>query len=162
MILSLIVAMDRNRLIGSEGGMPWHLPADLAHFKRLTFGKPVIMGRRTYESIGRPLPGRHNIVVTGNPDYRADPCTVVASLPDALRAAGQVAEAMIIGGGRLYAEALPRCDRLYLTRIDAALDGDTWFPQVDEDDWVATERSRRRADAANAYDMEFVTLERRL
>ncbi|HEY5790823.1 MAG TPA: dihydrofolate reductase, partial [Gammaproteobacteria bacterium] len=128
MQLALIAALDRNRLIGRDNALPWHLPADLQHFKRLTLGKPVLMGRRTWESLGRPLPGRHNIVLSRDPAFRAEGATVVGSLDAALEAAGDAAEAMVIGGAAFYATMLPRARRLYLTEVDGEFDGDAWFP----------------------------------
>jgi len=160
-MISLIVAMDRNRLIGRGNALPWHLPADLAHFKSLTLGKPIIMGRKTYESIGRPLPGRHNIVISRNPAFNAPGCTVVASVEAALAAAGEVDEVMVIGGAQLYAELLPRAQRIYLTRIDADFDGDAWFPPVDDATWQEVACSTQTADERNPFSYSFVTLERR-
>jgi dihydrofolate reductase len=127
-ILSLIAALARNRVIGIENRLPWHLPEDLRYFKTTTQGKPVIMGRKTYDSIGRPLPGRHNIVLTRDGCWQADGVTVVHDLDAALQAAGNVPEVFLIGGATLYAEALPKADRLYLTEIDADFVGDAMFP----------------------------------
>lgn len=160
MIVSLIVAMDRNRLIGRGNALPWHLPADLAHFKATTMGKPIVMGRKTYESIGRPLPGRHNIVVSRNPAFVAPGCTVVESLHAALNAAGTVDEVMIIGGAQLYAEALPRAQRIYLTRIDADFEGDAWFSALDEPIWRERQSEDHAADERNPYPYSFAVLER--
>ncbi|QSX32888.1 type 3 dihydrofolate reductase [Shewanella avicenniae] len=135
MHIAMIAAMAHNRVIGKDNQMPWHLPDDLRHFKAMTLGKPVIMGRRTFESIGRPLPGRCNIVVSRQQDYHADGITLVASLQDALLAAGQVEEVVVIGGGQLYREALPLAQRLYLTEIDLEVAGDTTFPEWDDGSW---------------------------
>jgi len=153
--------MDRNRLIGRGNALPWHLPADLQHFKALTLGKPIIMGRKTHESIGRPLPGRHNIVISRNPDFDAPGCTVVGSVDAALAAAGEVAEVVVIGGAQLYAELLPRAQRIYLTRIDASFDGDAWFPQLDTSIWEEVECSEHSSDERNPYSYRFLTFERR-
>jgi dihydrofolate reductase len=161
MKISLIVAMDRNRLIGRGNALPWHLPAELQHFKALTLGKPILMGRKTYESIGRPLPGRHNIVISRNPDFSAPGCTVVASVEAALAAAGDVEEVMVIGGAQLYAELLPRAQRIYLTRIEAEFDGDAWFPPLADATWQEVACSTQAADERNPYSYSFVTLERR-
>lgn len=139
--LSLIVAMTPERVIGRDNGLPWHLPADLKHFKTVTMGKPVVMGRKTYESIGFALPGRHNIVVTSRPDFAAEGITAVTSLDAAVRAAGAVEEIMIIGGALLYAAALPMADRLYVTCVKASIAGDTFFPEVDWSQWLQIERS---------------------
>lgn len=127
--LSLVVAMTPDRVIGREGGLPWHLSADLQHFKAVTMGHPIVMGRKTYESIGRPLPGRHNIAVTRSRDFAADGVTVVHSLDEALQAAGDAPEIMIIGGAQLYAATLPLADRLFVTQVQANVPGDTFFRQ---------------------------------
>jgi dihydrofolate reductase len=160
MRIALIAALDRNGLIGRDNDLPWHLPADLQHFKRTTMGKPILMGRLTWESLGRPLPGRHNIVLTRDPGYRADGATVVASIDAALAAAGDVDEAMVIGGAAFYRAMLPRAERLYLTRIDAAFEGDAWFPEIDPDAWRETAREQHPADERNPHPYAFVTLDR--
>ncbi len=159
MRLSLIVAVAKNRVIGNKNEMPWHLPADFAYFKKITTGHPIIMGRKTFESIGRPLPDRRNIVVSRNPVFRADGVEVVASLELAINACHRE-DAFVIGGATLYAEALPRVDRVYLTEVDAAPDGDTLFPVLDKNQWREIERERREADEKNIHAMEFVVLER--
>ncbi len=160
--VTLVVAATNDGVIGRDGGMPWHLPADLAHFKRVTMGHPIVMGRRTYASIGRALPGRLNVVVTRDRSFSAAGVTVAHSLDEALSACGDAAEAMVIGGGELYREALPRATRVHLTRIDAELDGDTRFPALDPAVWVETGRDERPPDERNAFPLSFVTLERRL
>lgn len=149
----IVAAVARNGVIGSGGSMPWHLPADLRHAKDLTMGHPLVMGRATYESIGRPLPGRTNVVVTGNPDWQRDGVIVVRSLAEAFTrfAPGPV---MIFGGGRVYADAMPYADRLEITHVDAAPDGDTRFPAIDPALWV--EHSREDHDG-----FAFVTYLRR-
>ena len=152
--------MDRNRLIGSAGRLPWHLPADLRHFKQTTLGKPVVMGRKTWESIGKPLPGRFNIVVTRNENYNARGCTVVASLDQAIRAAGEVSEIMIIGGADLYRQAWSLTERIYLTCIDAVFEGDTWFPDFDRSKWAIEDKTDFSADDRNRYAYSFETLAR--
>ncbi|BCO32800.1 dihydrofolate reductase [Thiohalobacter sp. COW1] len=161
MIIAFVVAMDRNRLIGSRNGLPWHLPADLAHFKRVTLGKPIIMGRRTHESIGRALPGRQNIVVSRNPAYRAAGCDVVDSFDAALEAADAAAEVMVIGGAELFALTLERAGRIYLTVIEHDFEGDTWLPEWDPTDWVEVSREAHAPDDRNPYPYRFVQLERR-
>jgi dihydrofolate reductase len=165
MRISLIVAVSRNGVIGRNGTMPWHLPADLRHFKRTTMGKPVVMGRRTHESIGGPLPGRTNIVMTRNRDFRAEGCVVAHSLEEALAAARTAAaargEVLIIGGGAVYAAFLPRADRIYLTRVAADVPGDTRFPDPDPATWNETGREERPADAQNPYACTFLVLDRR-
>lgn len=139
-VISLVAAMAGNRVIGAGNRLPWHLPADLQRFKRLTMGAPVIMGRKTHESIGRALPGRRNIVVTRRPGASWDGCEVAGSLDAALAAARDAPEVFVIGGAELYAAVLPRADRLYLTLIDADYPGDTLFPEFDAADWRETAR----------------------
>ena len=159
--LSIIVAMDRNGLIGKDNQLPWRLPADLKHFKWVTMGKPVIMGRKTFESIGKPLPGRVNIVLTSRAMYQNPGCIVVNSLDAAIEAAGPVSEVMIIGGAALYDESLPRADRIYLTQVQAELEGDTWFPPLDESDWLVVQQAEHNADESNPYGYVFKTLDRK-
>jgi dihydrofolate reductase len=158
---SLVVAMARNRVIGRDNALPWRLPADLAHFKRVTMGHPVIMGRRTYESIGKPLPGRQNIVVSRNAGYVAPGCTVVPSLEAAYAAAGDADEVSIIGGTSLFEAALATADRIHLTEVEADVEGDTWFPPFDRGDWLEQEIARHPADERNAYPIRILQLERR-
>ncbi len=160
-LISIIAAMAENRVIGRNNALPWHLPEDLKRFKRLTLGHAVIMGRRNYESIARPLPGRRNIVVTRHPDYAAPGCVVVHSLDEALSAAGDDEEIFVIGGAELYAQFLPRAARLYLTLVHAEVDGDTLFPAFDWNEWRETARERHAADARHAYAYSFVVLERK-
>lgn len=143
-VIAAIVAMSRNHVIGSDNKLLWHIPEDFKHFKRTTTGKPVIMGRRTYGSIGRPLPGRANIVISRNPDAVQGDVFAVATLPEAIERARRIAaadganEIFIIGGGQIYQEAMPLTDRIYLTVIDRDYEGDTFFPQLDMDDWTMT------------------------
>jgi dihydrofolate reductase len=158
--IALIAAMAENRVIGRENRLPWRLSADLRRFKALTMGKPVIMGRSTYESIGKPLPGRDNIVLTRDPQYRAPGCRVVHSLEQALEAAAGHVEVMVIGGADLYRQTLDRAERLYLTLVKAAVDGDTLFPAMEAREWRELERESHFADDQNQYDYDFVTLER--
>ena len=157
--ISLIVAMAKNRVIGNNNQMPWHLPADFAYFKKVTLGHPVIMGRKTFASIGRLLPGRRNIVVSRNPAFRADGIENAASLDEAIDACRNE-DAYVIGGATLYAEALPRVDRIFMTEIDAEPAGDTFFPPLEEKTWREIFRERREADEKNVHAMEFVVLER--
>ena len=135
MIISLIAAMGRNRVIGKDNSLPWKLPEDMKRFRELTKGKPVIMGRKTFESIGKPLPNRTNIVITRDKNYSAEGCIVVHSAEDALKAAKNADEAMIIGGEQIFREFLPRANRIYLTIIDKDFEGDAFFPDFKEDDW---------------------------
>ncbi|PSU75694.1 type 3 dihydrofolate reductase [Photobacterium phosphoreum] len=159
MKISMIAAMAHDRIIGKDNSMPWHLPADFAWFKRCTLGKPIVMGRKTFESIGRPLPGRLNIVISRNSNFTAEGITVVSDIAAAKLVAGDAPELMIIGGGSIYQACLPIADNLYLTFIDADLEGDTQFPDWGEH-WHRVESQRYNADDKNAYAMEFVILER--
>ena len=160
MKLSLIVAMAANHVIGHDNRLPWHLPADLEHFRATTLGKPVLMGRRTWESIGRPLPGRTNIVITRNADYAAAGCVVVHSLDEALSAAGDAGEVMVIGGAELYRQALPQADTIYLTLVHGGFEGQTRFPDWQPDDWREIERIDHEPDDKNPHAYSFITLER--
>lgn len=160
MIISLIAALATDRVIGMENAMPWHLPGDLAWFKRNTLSKPVIMGRKTFESIGRPLPGRLNIVISSKPGEH-EGVTWVTSVDAALAAAGDVEEVMVMGGGRVYEQLLPKADRLYLTHIDAEVEGDTHFPDYEPDDWESTFSEFHDADEQNSHGYCFEILERR-
>ncbi|WP_312829483.1 type 3 dihydrofolate reductase [Pantoea anthophila] len=159
-MISLIAALEADRIIGMENAMPWDLPADLAWFKRNTLKKPVIMGRLTFESIGRPLPGRLNIVVSSQPGT-AEGVTWVTSLDEALQAAGEAEEIMVIGGGRVYEQMLKRADRLYLTHIDAEVEGDTQFPDYEPDEWQSTFSEFHDADEHNSHSYCFEILDRR-
>lgn len=160
-VVTLVVAAAEGGVIGRDHAMPWHLPADLAHFKRVTMGKPIVMGRTTFASIGRALPGRLNVVITRDRTFRAEGVTVAHSFADALRACGDAPEVMVIGGGQIYAAALPHARRIHLTDVHAAIDGDTRFPALDPAEWREVARERRDADARNAHPLSFVTLERR-
>jgi dihydrofolate reductase len=160
MLLSLVVARSRNGVIGKDNGLPWRLPADLAHFKRLTLGHPIVMGRRTWESIGRALPGRRNIVVTRTPGYRAPGAEVVDSLDAAWRASDGAAEVFVIGGAALYESVLPFADRIFLTEVDADVSGDTRFPALDPRHWRQTLLGSHSADDRNPHAMRFLLLER--
>jgi len=158
--LSLIAAMAHDRVIGANNQLLWHLPADFQHFKKVTMGKPIIMGRKTFESIGKPLPGRLNVVVTRNPNYEADGCVVLHSLTAALAEVSHVPEVMIIGGAEIYAAALEQADTLYLTYVDAHLDGDTYFPAWEPSQWEEVSREAYDPDEKNPYPYTFVTLTR--
>jgi len=159
MIISMIAAMANDRVIGKDNQMPWHLPADFVWFKRCTMGKPVVMGRKTYESIGRPLPGRQNIVISRDTSLNIDGVDVVSSIDEAIDKAGDVEEVMIIGGGSIYEACLPKANRLYVTYIDAQLEGDTQFPDWGNG-WKEISQESYSADEKNAYDMTFAVLER--
>jgi len=158
--ISLIAAMDRNRVIGAQGELPWHLPADLRWFRRQTQGKPVLMGRRTWQAIGRPLPERTNIVLTGEPGFTAEGAIVAHDLQSALAAAGDAPEVMIIGGGVLFGDTLHLADRLYLTVVEGEFDGDTWFPLFSTDEWRETLRESHEADERNPWPYTFLIFER--
>ena len=160
MKVSIVVAMDENGLIGADNRLPWHLPADLRHFKALTMGHPLLMGRRTHESIGRPLPGRHNIVLTHRCAYRAPGCTVVHDYASAREAAGAEAELMVIGGAKVFAQVLPEAGTIHLTRIHHAFDGDTYFPELTTGGWREAAREDFLPDAANPFAYSFIRLER--
>lgn len=138
MKISIVVAHAANNVIGKDGGLPWHLSEDLKRFKAITMGKPIIMGRRTCESIGRALPGRQNIVITRQSAFKAEGCDVVSCPADALQIAADATEVMVIGGGRIYAQFLPRTERIYRTRIEAEIAGDTFFPELATADWHIT------------------------
>jgi dihydrofolate reductase len=161
MIYSIIAAMDRNHLIGNKNQLPWHLPADFAHFKLVTMGKPIIMGRKTFESIGKPLPGRTNIVLSRNPEIQFEGVVCVCSFEDAIATVPDADEIMIIGGSTIYEMLLPQVNRMYLTYVDAAFEGDAWFPDFDNNQWLESESATRQADEKNAYNCRFVTLERK-
>jgi dihydrofolate reductase len=160
-VITLIVAVADNGVIGRENGLPWHLPEDLKRFKRLTLGKPVVMGRKTFESIGRPLPGRHNIVVTRDAEYRRDGVTVVRSIDDAERAAAGAEEIMIIGGAELFRLFLPRAGRVHLTRVHGAVSGDVFWPALDDSRWQVVNREELAADEKHAHAMTFEIWEKR-
>jgi len=166
--IAMMMAMDRNRLIGKEGGMPWHVPGEQAYFKAVTTGKPIVMGRVTHESIGRPLPGRTNIVATRDADWTADGVVVVHSLAEGIATGKRIAgtagseadELVVIGGAALCREAMPLTERLYLTLIDAAFDGDTWLDSYEPAEW--RERSRRERDPSTTggLTVSYLVLER--
>ena len=168
-ILSMIVATADNNIIGKDNDMPWHLPADLAYFKKVTLGKPIIMGRKTYESIGRPLPGRRNIVISRDENYTpqgkgAEGVDVVTSVEQAIALVDGVEntapEVMVIGGGAIYKHCLPNADRLYVTHIKASIDGDTQFPSYDDGNWQKISSEVRVSDEKNIYDLDFCVYQR--
>nr|WP_239032972.1 type 3 dihydrofolate reductase [Pseudoalteromonas luteoviolacea] len=159
----MIAAMAKDRIIGDDNKMPWHLPADLQHFKKITLGKPVIMGRKTFESIGRPLPGRRNIVITRNAQYQAEGIETASSTEEALALVDKIDEVMIIGGGNIYKQFLPLCTKLYLTYIDLDVEGDTRFPDhTSSGSWVEAECEVHEPDDRNKYRYKFVTLNKGL
>ena len=156
MQISLIAAMGKNRVIGKNNSLPWKLPEDMKRFKELTLGKPVIMGRKTFESIGKPLPNRKNIILTRDKNYKAKECIVVHSKEDALKAAEGNEEIMIIGGEQIFREFLQKADKMYLTFIDEYFEGDTYFPEYNRDEWKEVQREEHKND----YKYTFVNLER--
>jgi dihydrofolate reductase len=159
--ISIIAAMAENRVIGRDNALPWRLPADLRHFKSLTIGKPIVMGRKTWESLPGLLPEREHIVITRQPDYRADGCSIAHSIEQALVAAGEVDEVMIVGGAELYRQALPLARRIYLTLVKGEPEGDAWFPEFDVTKWRELERQTHQPDAKNPVAYTFLTLVRR-
>ncbi|MEN1727705.1 MAG: type 3 dihydrofolate reductase [Pseudomonadota bacterium] len=158
--ITLVAAMSRNRVIGRDGDMPWHLPADLKHFKAVTLGFPVIMGRRTFESIGRALPGRLNVVVSRATPELPDGVLLAHGLESAIEACAEAEQIMVIGGGEIYRQALPLAERLELTLIDAEIDGDTHFPEFSLHDWHLRRLQARPADERNSHALRFATFER--
>lgn len=167
MDISIVVALSDNHVIGRNNTLPWRLPEDLKHFKRTTMGYPVVMGRKTFESIGKPLPGRLNIVVTRQRDWRADGAQRVNSIDEAFRLGAQNAQSksldqvMLIGGADLYAQSLARCTRLYLTEVHAQIDGDAFFPHINRSQWTELSREHHAADEKNPHDYSFVMLQRK-
>jgi len=153
--------MARNRVIGRAGRLPWHLPADLQRFKRLTLGKPILMGRKTWESLPGLLPQRRHIVLTQDPDYQAQGCELAHSIDQALALAGDAPELMVVGGAQLYRALLPRAQRLYLTLVEADLPGDAFFPEYDASEWRELRREVHAADARNPYPYSFIDYVRR-
>ncbi len=159
-MISIIVAAAENNVIGHRGDLPWRLSDDLRRFKAMTMGKPIVMGRKTWESIGRPLPGRQNIVVTRQAGFTAEGCDVVGSADAAIAAAGDAEEIMVIGGSEIYALFLPRAARLYLTRVHAEVDGDAFFPQDEDSSWSLVDYEQHAADENNDFDFSFQLYER--
>jgi len=163
MIISTIVAVAKNNVIGKDNDIPWYLPADLKYFKKVTTGHHIVMGRKCYESIGRPLPKRTNVVVTRNPFFMATGCLVTHNVAEAV----QIAEAngeeevFIIGGGQIYEIALPHVDRIYLTEVDLEVEGDIFFPEIDEKKWTLVKETKYQADEKNEYNYTFKILERK-
>ena len=159
-LVSVIVAADEHGGIGRDGGLPWHLPADLKRFKALTMGKPIVMGRKTWDSIGRPLPGRRSLVVSRQPGLAIDGVEVFESLDAALQAASSAPETCVIGGAEIYRQVLPRADVVHLTRVHASVQADTFFPPLDAAEWEEVAREDCPADDRHAYPYSFLTLER--
>ena len=160
MSLSIVVAMDENRLIGKDNKLPWHLPADLAYFKKITMGKSIVMGRKTYDSIGRPLPNRRNIIISRNLKTLITGCEVITSIDEVLSITKDEDEVMIIGGASLCEQLLPQVSRLYITKIEGKFDGDIHFPEYDESDWRQVSCETHLPDASNKHAYHFLVLER--
>ncbi|AZV43977.1 dihydrofolate reductase [Peribacillus asahii] len=161
-MISLIVAMDQNWVIGKDNQLPWYLPADLQYFKKVTMGKPIIMGRKTFESIGRVLPGRENIIVTRNQSYTNSDCTILHTIDEIKQYADQSEqEVFVIGGAEIFKEILPVTDRIYITEIEASFEGDTYFPSLDENEWTTRSSTPGIVDEKNVYAHRFVVLERK-
>ncbi|MFY9610130.1 MAG: dihydrofolate reductase [Blastocatellia bacterium] len=163
MIISLIVAMDERRGIGKDGKLPWHLSSDLKRFRALTMGHHIILGRKTYESIGKPLPGRHTIVVTRSETYRPEGCLIARSVEDAIRVARELGEteAFICGGAAIYAGAISEADRLYLTMVHTTVEADVFFPAIEQQAWAEKESSSHDMDEKNQYRFTFKLLEKK-
>jgi len=161
MKISLIWAMDKHRLIGRENALPWKLPADMAWFKKSTMGKPILMGRKTYESIGRPLPGRVNLILSRQSDLKIDGCKVVSSLAEAKAEVPDADEIMVMGGAEIYALLIDQADCLYITEIDAVFEGDAWFPAFDRQSWQTISQDSHQPDDKNRYPYIFTILERK-
>lgn len=159
-MISIIVAASTNNVIGVHGELPWRISDDLKRFKALTMGKPIVMGRLTWESIGRPLPGRQNIVITRQAGFLVEGCDVVESPAAALKAAGDAPEIMIIGGGQIYDRFLPKAGRLYLTRVHTRIEGDAFFPEIDNSEWEIVASESHAADGVNEFAFDFKTYER--
>ena len=160
-MLSIIAAVSDNNVVGKNNALPWKLSADLKRLKLLTMGHHIIMGRRTWESLGRPLPGRINLVITSDKNYAAEGGVVVGSLREALKIASDDEEAFIFGGGKIFTEALPFVDKIYLTQVHASVDGDAFFPKLNLNEWKEIDRMDFKSDEKNQYDYSFVTLERK-
>ena len=160
-MISIIVAMDRNRVIGKRGALPWRLPADMLHFKEVTTGHTVVMGRKTHESIGKALPNRINIVVTRQKDFAPDGCVAVDSIEKALDISSEKDEIFFIGGGEIYSQIMPYAERLYVTEIDATFDGSVFFPEINPFEWKLMERITGKMDEKNPYKHKFLIYERK-
>lgn len=161
MIISIIAAIGNNRVIGINNKLPWNLPADMEHFRQLTMGKPVIMGQKTFESIGKSLAGRKNIVLSRDNNFWPSECIVAHSIEETLDAAKDFEEVMIMGGVSIYGQFLPLADRIYLTLVEGDFVGDAYFPEFDHNDWIEVERIEHEADENNPHRYSFVTLERK-
>ncbi|HBF36292.1 MAG TPA: dihydrofolate reductase [Firmicutes bacterium] len=160
-MISLITAMSKNRVIGNKGRMPWNLPADLTYFQKMTMGHPVIMGRKTFEAIGRPLPGRENVIITGNQNYQPKDCLILHSIDGAISFCNHK-NGFVIGGSQIYQQFLPLADRLYITFINKIFRGDSFFPKIDPQLWQLTSQTQGEQNQQNPYDYSFLVYEKRL
>jgi dihydrofolate reductase len=154
--LSIIVAFDQNRLIGNNNQLPWHLPADLKHFRAITMGHHMIMGRKTFESIGKPLPGRTSVIVTRQRDYHHEGCIVVGSMDEAIRECTGQEEVFIIGGAQIFECTMPMAQKLHITQIHHAFEGDTWFPEISPKEWTLVSETHHPADEKNQWEYSFL------
>ena len=161
MQLSIIVAMNKSQIIGKDGILPWHISSDLKNFKKITMGKPILMGRKTHESIGKPLPGRENFILTKNKKYFSEGCIVKNTIDEALLYCEKVPEVMIIGGATLYEQTLNKVEKLYITEVIANVDGNIFFPEYDRSQWLEISRDSFKADENNEYDHCFTVLKRK-
>ncbi|GAA1372713.1 dihydrofolate reductase [Peribacillus frigoritolerans] len=161
-MISLIVAMDQNRVIGKNNKLPWHLPADLQYFKKVTMGHPIVMGRKTFESIGRVLPGRENVIVTRNQEFKAEGCVVLHDIAQIkMFADNHEEEVFVIGGAEIFKEILPFTDRLYITEIHETFEGDTFFPEIDENEWDEISSNPGNIDEKNRFAHDFIILQKK-
>jgi dihydrofolate reductase len=161
-MISLMVAMDQNRVIGKNNKLPWHLPADLQYFKKVTMGHPIVMGRKTFESIGRVLPGRENVIVTRNQEFKAEGCVVLHDIAQIkMFADNHDEEVFVIGGAEIFKEILPFTDRLYITEIHETFEGDTFFPVIDENEWDEVSSNPGSIDEKNRYAHDFIILQKK-
>lgn len=161
-MISLIVAMDQNRVIGKNNKLPWHLPADLQYFKKVTMGHPIVMGRKTFESIGRVLPGRENVIVTRNQEFKAEGCVVLHDIAQIkMFADNHEKEVFVIGGAEIFKEILPFTDRLYITEIHETFEGDTFFPEIDENEWDEISSNPGNIDEKNRFAHDFIILQKK-
>lgn len=160
MTISIIVAMGNNRAIGKDNRLLWHLPADLKYFKNTTMGKPVLMGRKTFESVGKPLPGRKNIIISGRKDFRAPGCVTAGTIEEAIEKSKPAEEIFIAGGGEIYSQSMSLTNKLYITKVSYSPEADTFFPEIDPEMWKLIKCTDHRADEKNSYDMKFMVYER--
>lgn len=160
-MISFMFAMDENRIIGKDNTLPWYLPADLQYFKKVTMGHPILMGRKTYESIGKPLPGRENIILTRNADYQQEGITVISNMKEAVAYADALdEEVFVIGGAEIFQQLISDCKRLYITQIHHSFEGDTYFPELNMSKWQTVSKTTGIVDEKNKYPHEFIVLER--